>query len=120
MLNTRSEKAIAGFVEMLDELRGLLDGELGELVEAVLDRTRYRAELESSSDPQDLARLDNLNELVSVAHEFSTDLANAQALAESEPQDEDIPLDTGVLAAFLERVSLVADADELPEHGAGW
>ena len=27
--------------------------------------------------------------------------------------------DTGVLAAFLERVSLVADADELPEHGAG-
>ena len=118
MLNTRSEKAIAGFVEMLDELRGLLDGELGELVEAVLDRTRYRAELESSSDPQDLARLDNLNELVSVAHEFSTDLANAQALAESEPQDEDIP-DTGVLAAFLERVSLVADADELPEHGAG-
>ena len=118
MLNTRSEKAIAGFVEMLDQLRGLLDGELGELVEAVLDRTRYRGELESSNDPQDLARLDNLNELVSVAHEFSTDLANAQALAESEPQDEDIP-DTGVLAAFLERVSLVADADELPEHGAG-
>src|SRR4029077_428245 len=25
----------------------------------------------------------------------------------------------GVLAKFLERVSLVADADELPEHGAG-
>ena len=57
-----------------------LDGELGELVEAVLDRTGYRAELESSSDPQDLARLDNLNELVSVAHEFSIDLANAEAL----------------------------------------
>ena len=34
------------------------------------------------------------------------------------PEDEDIP-DTGVLAKFLERVSLVADADELPEHGAG-
>ena len=116
MLNTRSEKCIAGFVEMLDELRGRLDGELGELVEAVLDRTGYRTELENSSDPQDLARLDNLNELVSVAHEFSTDLANAEALGE--PEDEDIP-DTGVLAKFLERVSLVADADELPEHGAG-
>ncbi|MCV7301082.1 DNA helicase PcrA [Mycobacterium barrassiae] len=116
MLNTRSEKAIAGFVAMLDELRGGLDGELGELVEAVLDRTGYRTELESSSDPQDLARLDNLNELVSVAHEFSTDLANAEALGEIE--DEDVP-DTGVLAKFLERVSLVADADELPEHGAG-
>ncbi|OBI81981.1 DNA helicase PcrA [Mycobacterium sp. E740] len=118
MLNTRAEKCISGFVEMLDELRGRLDGELGELVEAVLDRTGYRAELESSSDPQDLARLDNLNELVSVAHEFSTDLANARALAEDEPLDEDVP-DTGVLAQFLERVSLVADADELPEHGAG-
>jgi len=118
MLNTRSEKCIASFVELLDDLRGRLDGELGELVEAVLDRTGYRTELESSSDPQDLARLDNLNELVSVAHEFSTDLANAEALGEVDPADEDIP-ETGVLAKFLERVSLVADADELPEHGAG-
>jgi len=118
MLNTRSEKCIASFVELLDDLRGRLDGELGELVDAVLDRTGYRTELESSSDPQDLARLDNLNELVSVAHEFSTDLANAQALGEVDPQDEDVP-DTSVLAQFLERVSLVADADELPEHGAG-
>jgi DNA helicase II / ATP-dependent DNA helicase PcrA len=123
MLNTRSAKAITGFVEMLDDLRGRLDssqGDLGELVEAVLDRTGYRAELESSSDPQDLARLDNLNELVSVAHEFATDLANAAALDETTeaPDDEDVP-DTGVLAEFLERVSLVADADEIPEHGAG-
>ena len=120
MLNTRSEKAIAGFVGMLDELRGLLDDELGVLVEAVLDRTGYRRDLESSSDPQDLARLDNLNELVSVAHEFSIDLANAAALREEEgePSDEDVP-DTGVLAQFLERVSLVADADGIPEHGSG-
>jgi DNA helicase-2/ATP-dependent DNA helicase PcrA len=118
MLNTRSEKAIASFVELLDDLRGRLDEELGSVVEAVLERTGYRTDLESSSDPQDLARLDNLNELVSVAHEFSTDLANAEALGEVDPADEDIP-DTGVLAKFLERVSLVADADELPEHGAG-
>jgi DNA helicase-2/ATP-dependent DNA helicase PcrA len=123
MLNTRSAKAIAGFVEMLDDLRNRLDssqGDLGELVEAVLERTGYRAELESSSDPQDLARLDNLNELVSVAHEFATDLANAAALDETAdaPDDEDVP-DTGVLAQFLERVSLVADADEIPEHSAG-
>jgi DNA helicase-2/ATP-dependent DNA helicase PcrA len=64
--------------------------------------------------------LDNLNELVSVAHEFSTDQANAAALDESlqPPEDEDVP-DTGVLAAFLERVSLVSDSDEIPEEGAG-
>lgn len=115
MLNTRAEKAIAGFVEMFDELRGRLDDDLGELVEAVLERTGYRRELEASTDPQELARLDNLNELVSVAHEFSTDRENAAALG---PDDEDVP-DTGVLADFLERVSPVADADEIPEHGAG-
>lgn len=117
MLNSRSEKAIASFVELLDSLRAGLDGELGDLVETVLDRTGYRRELEASSDPQDQARLDNLNELVSVAHEFSIDLANTQALR-AEELDEDIP-DTGALAAFLERVSLVADADEIPEHGDG-
>ncbi|KAA1248486.1 DNA helicase PcrA [Mycobacterium simiae] len=122
MLNTRAAKAIAGFVEMLDELRGRLHddlGDLGDLVEAVVEGTGYRRELESSTDPQELARLDNLNELVSVAHEFSTDQAletsEAAALA---PENEDVP-DTGVLAAFLERVSLVADTDEIPEHSAG-
>jgi DNA helicase II / ATP-dependent DNA helicase PcrA len=120
MLNTRSEKAIAGFVDLLDSLRVGLDNELGDLVEAVLDRTGYRRELESSSDPQDLARLDNLNELVSVAHEFSTDRANAAALRDEEGTelDEDIP-ETGILAEFLERVSLVADSDGIPEHSSG-
>ncbi len=120
MLNSRAEKAISGFVELLDELRGRLDDDLGDLVESVLERTGYRRELESSTDPQELARLDNLNELVSVAHEFSIDQANAAALDESlrPPEDEDVP-ETGVLASFLERVSLVADTDEIPEHTAG-
>jgi DNA helicase-2/ATP-dependent DNA helicase PcrA len=118
MLNTRAEKAITGFVELLDELRGHLDDDLGALVESVLERSGYRAELESSTDPQELARLDNLNELVSVAHEFSIDQANTAALDETSEFDEDVP-DTGVLAAFLERVSLVADTDDLPDHTAG-
>jgi len=117
MLNTRSEKAIAGFVALLAELRGQLDKELGDLVEAVLERTGYRAELENSNDPQDLARLDNLNELVSVAHEFSADRANA---VNAEDADDAVdPTPAGVLADFLERVSLVADSDELPDDDAG-
>ncbi|BBZ31901.1 DNA helicase PcrA [Mycolicibacterium confluentis] len=120
MLNSRSEKAIAAFVELLDRLRAKLGDELGELVEAVLEQTGYRRELEASSDPQDLARLDNLNELVSVAHEFSIDRANAKALAadDEDALDEDVP-ETGILAEFLERVSLVADTDEIPEHSSG-
>ena len=48
MLNSRSEKAIASFVELLQGLRAGLENELGDLVEAVLDRTGYRKELESS------------------------------------------------------------------------
>jgi DNA helicase-2/ATP-dependent DNA helicase PcrA len=121
MLNTRSQNAIAGFVAMLDELRAHLnacDEDLGGLVEQVVDRTGYRGELEASTDPQDLARLDNINELVSVAHEFSIDRANALAELDNLPEEEDIP-DVGVLAAFLERVSLIADTDEIPEHGSG-
>ena len=121
LLNTRAEKAIAGFVDLLDELRGYLDADLGELVEQVLERTGYRRELESSTDPQDLARLDNLNELVSVAHEFTTDQANAEALrAESGIDgDERDGAAPGTLAAFLERISLVADSDDIPENAAG-
>ncbi|ORX05705.1 DNA helicase PcrA [Mycolicibacillus trivialis] len=125
LLNTRAVKAISGFVELLDGLRSGLDEGLGELVEAVLERTGYRAELESSHDPQDLARLDNLNELVSVAHEFSTDRENRSALADEEGAADaeagaegDVP-ETGELAEFLERVSLVSDTDDIPEHDSG-
>ena len=121
MLNSRSEKAVAAFVDLLDDLRGSLDAELGDLVEAVLERTGYRRELEDSNDPQDLARLDNLNELVSVAHEFSIDRANAEAIAKEageDADDEDIS-SAGALAEFLERVSLVADSDDIPENDAG-
>ncbi len=144
-LNTRAQNAIAGFTEMMAELRTMLgdpestvlDPErhsVGDIVEAVLDRTHYRAELEASSDPQDGARLDNLNELVSVAHEFSADAVNAAVAAEhyadeqaadgvssdvdEEPEDDGQPV-PGSLAAFLERVSLVADADQLPDGEDG-
>ena len=151
LLPTRSVKAIAGFVSLLDELRGRLDGsahaggegsvpDVGELIEAVLDRTGYRSELESSNDPQDAARLDNLNELVGVGREFSseaalqlsareqgfgTDVAGAAPEAAVAADSEaDAQLDEGLaapgsLAAFLERVSLVADADQIPAEEEG-
>jgi DNA helicase II / ATP-dependent DNA helicase PcrA len=103
----RSVKAIESFVALIDELRSLVsDGvKPAAILEAVLDRTRYLAELEASTDPQDETRVDNLRELVAVAGEFE-----ASALT-----DEDVTLN-----GFLERVSLVADADEIPEgedHG---
>ncbi|NEW30884.1 ATP-dependent DNA helicase PcrA, partial [Nocardia cyriacigeorgica] len=68
LLNTRAQRAIAGFLDLLDEIRAAGHRpdadfpDVGNVVEAVLDRTGYRAELEASDDPQDGARLDNLNE----------------------------------------------------------
>lgn len=97
---TRSVNSIEGFVELTDELRALVEAGVGPaaVLEATLDRTGYVAELSESDDPQDETRLDNLRELVAVAGEYEA----------SEDSD-------GSLSGFLEQVSLVADADEIPE-----
>lgn len=123
LLGARGQKAIAGFIELMDGLRaegtdketGLPN--IGELVKAVLDHTGYKAELENSNDPQDGARLDNLEELVSVAREFTSEANNRRGLEEG-LQDESEP-EIGSLQAFLERVSLVADADQIPDAEQG-
>jgi DNA helicase II / ATP-dependent DNA helicase PcrA len=102
-LAARSASAIGGFNNLIGGLRELAETvPVAELAEAVLDRTGYIETLESSSDLQDASRVENLEELVSVAREFDG----------SYPE--------GTLAEFLEQVSLVADADEIPEgeeHG---
>ena len=43
------------------------------ILESVLARSGYLAELEASDDPQDETRVENLAELVAVAREFSDD-----------------------------------------------
>src|SRR5690606_13851697 len=52
---TRSAKAIAGFVTLIDQLRGVVDGGAGPatVLEAVLEQTGYLSELQASNDPQD-------------------------------------------------------------------
>ncbi|VEI97847.1 ATP-dependent DNA helicaseII [Corynebacterium matruchotii] len=135
-LGTRAKNAIAAFLELMDGLRvdaaeatnaitGLPD--IGVVVSRILDATGYKAELEASTDPQDGARLDNLNELVSVAREFSSEAANLMAYAAMgagtgagvEGNDLAEPMvgepQTGSIHAFLEKVSLVADSDQLPD-----
>ena len=52
------------------EVRDDEDAGVGDLLEAVLDRTGYLAELRDSHDPQDETRVENLAELVAVAREF--------------------------------------------------
>jgi DNA helicase-2/ATP-dependent DNA helicase PcrA len=103
-LAARSAAAIEGFNTLIGGLRELADTvPVAALAEAVLDRTGYVESLETSSDLQDVGRVENLEELVSVAREFDGSRG-----------------DEGTLAEFLEQVSLVADADEIPEgedHG---
>ncbi len=45
----------------MDELRALVEGNMppAEVLEAVLDRTGYLAELAASTDPQDESRVEN-------------------------------------------------------------
>ncbi|HTP17632.1 MAG TPA: DNA helicase PcrA [Streptosporangiaceae bacterium] len=103
-LAPRSARAIEAFNELIGGLRAAADAgsPAGELAEAVLDRTGYVAELQASADLQDASRIENLTEMVAVAREF------------------DVQHPAGTLADFLEQVSLVADADQIPagpDHG---
>jgi DNA helicase-2/ATP-dependent DNA helicase PcrA len=97
-LAPRAAAAVSGFWGLLEVLRGLdAAGESpARLLEEVLDHTGYLEELRRSEDPQDASRVENLAELHSVAADF-----HAQA-----PE--------GRLVDFLERVSLVADSDQVP------
>jgi DNA helicase-2/ATP-dependent DNA helicase PcrA len=107
-LAARSVNAIRDFTDLMTSLRALLaspDGTPSSILEAVLDRTGYLRELEDSRDPQDEGRVDNLRELVSVAREFEEQRGGT---------DEATSLD-----AFLEQVSLVADADSVPDATGG-
>ncbi|MHC9574643.1 DNA helicase PcrA [Corynebacterium diphtheriae] len=136
MLGARGRNAVTGFVDMMkgireeaankvNEVTGMPD--IGDMVSYILDVTGYKAELEKSNDPQDGARLDNLNELVSVAREFSSEAANQVAYERmgAKNQAPEIPelsegeAAPGSLMAFLERVSLVADADQIPDNEQG-
>jgi DNA helicase II / ATP-dependent DNA helicase PcrA len=102
-LATRSAQAIERFNALIESLREMAaEPPVADLAEAVLDRTGYQTALEESNDLQDASRVENLQELVSVAREF------------------DGRNEGGSLPDFLEQVSLVADADQIPDgaqHG---
>jgi DNA helicase-2/ATP-dependent DNA helicase PcrA len=90
----RAVRGIEGFLALFDELRDQLDEGTGpgDLLEVILDRSGYLAELEAEHSIEAEGRMENLSELVGSAREFDT-------------VDE-----------FLEQVSLVADTDELDDE----
>ena len=117
-LATRSLKNIQAFVAMVQELQSMVaaDERPDVILESVLERSGYLAELEASDDPQDDTRVENLAELVAVAREFSDD-------PQPGPSADPAEVEAGVVAVglgdFLERVALVADADQIPDAPDG-
>lgn len=116
---TRSLGAIEKFVSLMSRVREKVEKGDGpsDVLEEILSESGYYASLQSSDDPQDESRLENLAELVSVAADFEADLAAAEAAA-SEFEDEqggpEAPSGS-LVDQFLEKVSLVADSDQIPE-----
>ena len=127
MLATRSAKAVAAFNELLSGFRGLVAGgaEPAEVLTAVLDQTGYRAELEGSDDPQDFSRLENLDQLVTVLRENAELLLGGGGAvitgdtADAAPPAAPPAPGNELLAAVLEQISLVADADSIPDSTDG-
>ena len=100
-ITPRAAKSAAAFWGLVETLRAAeaRGASQADILEEVLDRTGYLAELRRSEDPQDASRVENLAELHSVAGAFAADAPG------------------GTLADFLERVALVADSDQVPAEG---
>ncbi|WP_395295827.1 DNA helicase PcrA [Kitasatospora hibisci] len=108
----RSANAVKKFNQLMAGLRQVVESGAGPaaVLEAVLEETGYLAELQSSTDPQDETRVENLQELASVALEYEQDPGERP-----DAEEEGTP-PVGSLADFLERVALVADSDQLPDE----
>lgn len=107
-----------------------------KVLDDLLSETGYIDQLKASLDPQDASRVDNLAELVSVAEDFqkewdgavrgetsTTEGVDEGNHAESAaggitgvPSDEAPGSPQTPLMGFLERISLVADADQIPDE----
>ena len=104
----RTLVSIKEFIGLLVGLHTLVEAKVrpSVIAQAVLEQSGLLAELAKSFDPQAESRTENLEELVSVATEYE--------------EGEVIEGEEISLSGFLERVSLVADSDQIPDgedHG---
>ncbi|MGW2549749.1 DNA helicase PcrA [Streptomyces sp. NPDC001635] len=110
----RSTNAVKRFNALMEDLRTIVESGAGPatVLEAVLERTGYLAELQASTDPQDETRIENLQELAAVALEFEQERGE-------EASTPGAAAAGGTLADFLEQVALVADSDQIPDEEDG-
>src|SRR5680860_1897402 len=89
------------------------EASVSDLVEAILNKTGYKAILQADNTPEAETRLENLLEFLSVTAEYDAKAAQAaqNALNDGVDEEEAVP----GLSGFLEQVSLVADIDDLDQ-----
>jgi ATP-dependent DNA helicase UvrD/PcrA len=104
-LGAAAVKALRRFMDTMEELNALSEQGLpvGDLLDAVLSQTGYVEALEAERTIEAQGRIENLEQLVEGARTFD---AQRQA---AEDQD--------TLAAYLQEIALVADADSRSDEG---
>ena len=91
--------SVLALSDLLNELEAMIEtSTVDDILKAALNRSGYLEALKLSRDPQDEARVENLEELVNVAKEFQR----------NNPE--------GKLQDFLNEVALVAAADDLDDE----
>ncbi|MER5733196.1 ATP-dependent DNA helicase [Streptomyces sp. NPDC002138] len=117
----RSTNAVKRFNVLMEELRTIVDSGAGPAVvlEAVLERTGYLAELQASTDPQDETRIENLQELAAVALEFEQARAAAAAAADAAPATDAAGTAAGAAGTATDAAGTAADAGADADPDAG-
>lgn len=128
-LSSRGRGAVQKFVAQVDAWTGAgtfmgeeAGGSLADLVSRIIRESgleaMYRARAAASKAETDAERLDNLDELVSSARQFEAEY-DAAADASADSGGDGAPPLLAMLRAYLESVTLVADADAIdPAQGS--
>lgn len=96
----KTAEKIGRFTDLIEEFRRKINEEgcsIRDLIEAILEDTGYRAELEDEGEVESQTRLENIEELINKAVSYTEE-------SEHPTLDE-----------FLEEVALVADIDRMDE-----
>ncbi|MEK3911871.1 DNA helicase PcrA [Paenibacillus sp. FSL H7-0331] len=97
-IGAKAKHALTDFREMIDNMHRMVDYlSVTELTEKLLELTQYRIELQREKTIESTARLENIDEFLSVTMEF-------------EKRNED-----KTLIAFLTDLALIADIDTMNE-----
>jgi len=132
----KTRKAITQFVQMIDKLTEMSsqDYPVASLIESVLRESGYRQQFVNSQSEEDQERLENIEELLTVAHEFDErDVPNVpppsggglgggtERVRMVSPHPNPLPEGEGTVATssleeFLEQAALTSDVDGLDQE----